>query len=181
MSYEDLNVIRVQHCNNPDECLTDLLAQWLREADPQTTWKSLVKALKSTTVDESRVAQEIESTNLVAMDASSNDTESVAAVGNTTTSLSLNIETLSPTKNYIHNESNGIIRKIEGRTDEQKEELELRLRTETEHINLMFHILYNKFFDSLDAQQLPIERLTFHLQGIKVLSQWNQVFHFQVI
>ena len=44
---------------------------------------------------------------------------------------------------------------------------------ESEDIQLRFHILCNKFFNSLDALQLPVKRLVRHLKGLKALKCVN--------
>ena len=64
VSLEELNTIKVRHSNNPDECLTELLAHWLRNA-LQPAWTLIAKALRSPTVKFDELASKIEMANLI--------------------------------------------------------------------------------------------------------------------
>ena len=172
--HETLNTIRIKHSDNPDECLTDLLARWLRNSDKQPTWKSIVKALLSVPVDETQLARKIERNKLVTENVSSSDTESAAIVADGESGThrhSIDKNPLScSTEQGVHMVSYRNIAEFRGLTDTQKEELEQRLTMDTEDIKLKFCFLCNKFFNSLDAQNLPPQRLVRHLKGIKALK-----------
>ena len=53
-----LKSIKRKSLQDPDECLLELLTEWLKTEEP--TWKKLVEALKSDTVSEANLAKRIE-------------------------------------------------------------------------------------------------------------------------
>ena len=59
-----------------DECLTEMLKQWLTRTSPPPTWSGLVEALSSDPVGEKRLAETIHSQYCAAADVADNgDTE----------------------------------------------------------------------------------------------------------
>ena len=45
---------------SPDEALREVLKTWLRQTNPAPTWSKLIEALRSPTVGEYQLAQELE-------------------------------------------------------------------------------------------------------------------------
>ena len=54
-----LKAIRSQF-NDPADCLRETLQEWLKQTDPNPTWRALVAALRSPTVGEQRLAGNLE-------------------------------------------------------------------------------------------------------------------------
>ncbi len=55
----DLDAIKQRNKDDPDECFTDLLRSWLKQAHPKPTWKAVVDALRSRTVGFEQLAESI--------------------------------------------------------------------------------------------------------------------------
>ena len=52
MKPSDLNAIRVQFMNNPEDCLLEMLSVWLKREDPSPpSWQRVVDALCSPAID----------------------------------------------------------------------------------------------------------------------------------
>ena len=88
-----------------------------------------------------------------------------AAVVKTCDQASQSFGDTDTTKNETAYES---LKDFRGLTDEQKEKLEMEYKIHLEKIQLKYYTLRNKFFNSLDKQQLPIKRLVDHLKELKV-------------
>ena len=180
IAVEHLDVMKDRNLKNADECLTDLLAQWLRQANPPPTWKTVVKALRSPTVDLTRLADAIDDKSHLRLDPAglvetkkSDGGKSLQATDNR---YSEHVAPSQASGETAVNETSATfqhIREFQGLDDEQKVLLEQRLIMESENIQLRFHTLCNKFFDSLDARQVPVKRLVHHLKGLKALKRVN--------
>jgi len=55
-----LDLIDTKYHGDPSQCFRDILKEWLRGIDPLPTWELVVIALKSPTVGEHQLAEEIE-------------------------------------------------------------------------------------------------------------------------
>ena len=60
LSKNDTDAIKMEKGNNVGGCLTEMLSVYLRRANPEPSWSSIVAALKASAVDESQLAQELE-------------------------------------------------------------------------------------------------------------------------
>ena len=168
MIVSDLDVIKDRNLRNPDECFTDLLSQWLKQLNPPPNWKAIVKALQSPTVNFAQLAYEIEKKYL--------DT-----TGTTKSGSSEDLHAQTQATNAKAGISLQHIGEFQGLSDKQKEQLEQRLTMESEDIQLRFHTLCNKFFRSLDAQQVPLQTLVRILKGLKALKGINSSISASVI
>ena len=59
MRTSDLKAIRTQYHNDPDDCLLEMLSQWLSITTPPPTWQIVVDVLCSTAISRPLVAQAI--------------------------------------------------------------------------------------------------------------------------
>ena len=168
MAVDDLDVIKRTNFQNDDECLTDLLRRWLRRADPHPTWKAIVKALQSPTVDLTQLSYKIGSDHI-------DKNESTKA------DCSENPKSEECKQNVAQTQAQAVlikadasfrhIREFQGLDEEEKEHLEQRLTMESENIQLSFYTLCNKFFESLE--QIPLKRLVRIIKGFKALKRIN--------
>ena len=173
MAVDDLDVIERKNLKNDDECLTDLLRQWLRQGNPPPTWKAIVKALQSPTVNLTPLACKIEDEYLDPTSAATkpepmiSDCSENPQVESSKQNACTQATVIEPVATFQH------IKEMQGLSDEQREELEQRLTMESENIQLRFHTLCNKFFVSLDEQHIPLKKLVRHLKGLKALKKVN--------
>ena len=58
----DLDVIRANHDNMPEDCFREMLVHWLKRVDPPPTWSALVAALGSWNVGYEDLAEHVMST-----------------------------------------------------------------------------------------------------------------------
>ena len=168
----DLDVIKYENMRKPDECITGMLVKWLENANPPPTWHSVVKALRSRVVNLTRIAEKIEGCQLNSEPKEGSDSEDSSKIHHsvvvkTCVQASQTFSDTVTTKNGTAYES---LKDFCGLTDEQKEKLEMEYRIDSETIQLKYYTLRNKFFNSLDKQQLPIKRLVDHLKELKVLK-----------
>ena len=56
----DLDAIRVKNADDPDKCLHVLLSTWLESRDSIPTWRAIVNALKSPTVNFEQLSRQVE-------------------------------------------------------------------------------------------------------------------------
>ena len=62
MKPSDLNAIRAQFMNKPDDCLLEMLSVWLTRTDPSPpSWERLVDALSSRSIGENEAAERLQS------------------------------------------------------------------------------------------------------------------------
>ena len=162
ITVSDLDVIKEKNLGNPDECFTELLTQWLRQVNPPPTWISMMTALRSPTVNLSAVAETVEREYGLNLESVLKNTPQAATVQNEASQENVDVAT---NHKYQH------IREFQGLSDEQKDQLEMRLEMESQNIQLKFLTLRSKFFDSLDAQQHPIKKLVRQLKCLKVLKK----------
>jgi hypothetical protein len=64
MKTSDLNAIRSQYMNNPDDCLLEMLCVWLTKLPSPPTWQTVVDALSAPAVRRPDVAQRVRQTYL---------------------------------------------------------------------------------------------------------------------
>ena len=140
MKIEDIEAISARGMSsNPDDCFTDCIKCWLRQSDPSPRWTSLIKALKSSTVGFPDLAKKLE--------------REYFKPSSTTNCDELEVAKLK----FPHIDEVAM-------NEQQRKELEQRLIVETKDIMTEFHILINKFFDTLEDENCPIERLIRYLE-----------------
>ena len=135
----DLDAIKVTEGGNLGNCLTEMLTLWLKQVDPPPTWSSLVTALNQPTIGHQQLAKQIvEKMHIIVKDSNGLSTE--------VAKLSFpHIKEVIP-------------------DDRAREELEHRLRMESKDIRQEFHILRNKFFDSIEEQKVAVDKLVEYLE-----------------
>ena len=123
--------------STPGDCLIEMLTLWLKQVDPLPTWSALITALQQPPIGLQQLAEQIEKMHIV----------------NDSNGLSAEVAKLS----FPH---------IKEVVPDQcaREELEHRLRIESKDIMQEFHILRNKFFDSIEEQKIPIDKLMEYLE-----------------
>ena len=119
-------------------CLTEMLTLWLKQVNPSPTWRVLVTALKQPTVGLQQLGEQIEKMHIGAKDLNG---------------LSAEVAKLS----FPH------IKEVVP-DEHAREELEHRLRIESKGIMQEFHILRNKFFDSIEEQKIATDKLVEYLE-----------------
>ena len=114
-----------------------MLILWLKQVDPPPSWSTLVNALKQPAVNFLQLAEQVEKMHM----------------GKDSNGISAEVAKLS----FPH---------IKEMTpdDNAREELEYRLRMETKAIIMQFRILRNKFFDSIEKQQITVKKLLQYLE-----------------
>ena len=133
---EDLETIGVKNSNVPDSCFTDCIITWLRQTNPPPTWTTLIKALQSRTVGFHELAEHLER------------------------------KYLQPIPITNHEEVIKFPHIDEVAMDpQQRKQLEQRLTSETKDIKYKFYILINRFFDTLEDRNIPVQRLARYLEG----------------
>ncbi|MCG8625948.1 MAG: hypothetical protein MJE68_28620 [Proteobacteria bacterium] len=160
-----MDVIKRTNLQNDDECLTDLLRQWLRRVDPQPTWEAIEKALQSPTVNLSQLAtkivnEKIDPTNDSITEPIKHENFQVEC-----SNAQVQAVMVKSDASFPH------IREFQGLDEEEREHLEQRLIMESENIQLSFSTLCNKFFDSLE--DIPLKKLIRVLKGLQVLKRVN--------
>ena len=118
-------------------CFTEMLILWLKQVNPPPTWCALVNALKQPAINFLQPAEQIE-------------------------------------KMYMGKDSNGISAEVAKFSfphikevvpdDHAREELEHRLRMESKDIIMQFRILRNKFFNSIEKQEITAKKLVQYLK-----------------
>ena len=137
MKIEDLEEIAANNNQKVDDCFADCIIRWLRQSNPPPTWTFLIKALKSPTVGFQDLAKTLERKYL--QQSSLTDHDEIVKL------------------RFPHIDEVAM-------NEQQKKELEQRLKLETKEIMTEFHILANRFFDTLEDENCPIERLTRYLE-----------------
>jgi hypothetical protein len=56
----DLDAIRVQNRSDVGQCFTEMLTLWLNQVNPPPTWTQVVAALKEHTINEGKLAEQVE-------------------------------------------------------------------------------------------------------------------------
>ena len=59
MKTSDLNAIRSQYMNNPDDCLLEMLSDWLTKLPSPPTWQTVVDALSSPAIGKQSAAEQL--------------------------------------------------------------------------------------------------------------------------
>ena len=59
MKPSDLNAIRIQYMNNPDDCLLEMLCVWLTKFPSPPTWQTVVDALSSPAIGKQSAAERL--------------------------------------------------------------------------------------------------------------------------
>ena len=133
----DLDEINTVQKGNPEDCLREMLSLWLKQVEHPPTWSVLIAALKKPTVGLQQLAEQIETVPTV----------------KDSNGLSAEVAKLS----FPH------IKEVA--PDQQaREELEHRLRIESKDIMQEFHILRNKFFNSIEEQKIAVDKLVEYLE-----------------
>ena len=60
LSKNDTDAIKREKSNDTVDCLTEMLSVYLKRADPEPSWRSIIAALKAEAVRESQLAEELE-------------------------------------------------------------------------------------------------------------------------
>ena len=128
----DLEAIKEANSSDIGKCFTDMLTLWLKQVNPPPTWSTLVTALKEPPVGLEHLSEVV-------------------------------------AKKHICKDSNGISAEVAklsfphikcvAPNERTRLELEQRLRMESKDIIMEFRILRNKFFVSLEKQEIPIKTL----------------------
>ena len=66
LNLSHLEVIRVRHNNDPDECFKELLCTWLKQVDPKPTWAAVVNSLASPTVGYQHLSEVVRGAHVIA-------------------------------------------------------------------------------------------------------------------
>ena len=134
---EDLETIAANNSLKVDDCFTDCITQWLRQSSPPPTWVSLIRALNSPTIRFQDLAKELKAKYM------------------RSTSVTDHNEVVELRFPHIDEVA---------MNEQQRKELEQRLKLETKEIMTEFHILINRFFDTLEDENCRIDRLTRYLE-----------------
>ena len=132
----DLDAIKDGNSDS-SSCLTEMLTLWLKQVDPPPSWSALVIALKQPTIGELRLAQQVED----------------KYIGTDSTDISSEVAKFSFP----------LITKV-APNEQAREELEHRLRVESEDIMQKFRILRNKLFDSIEEQNISVDKLVEYIE-----------------
>ena len=143
----DLDAIKTTFGDDPTKCFTEMLTLWLKQVNPLPTQRALVKVLRNPIINLGQLAESVEKEDLLVELSSS--------------------EVVTPRAVVVPYEAdNQLFPHINDIQDEQsRRELEQRLKAESEELRLQFCILMNKYFDSLEDRQYPIQRLIRHLNS----------------
>ena len=135
LNKDDLDTIRHNFKGDVETCFTEMLTMWLKLTTPPPNMAVLILALKQPPVGLNQLAESLEKTKI---------------------SRSFDSGDVKLEFPHIKNEV---------RDERTREELERRLRSETQDIMYEFYTLINKFFDSLEEQNLPVPRLLRYLSS----------------
>jgi hypothetical protein len=143
----DLDAIKTNFDDDLTKCFTEMLTLWLKQVNPLPTQRALVEALRSPIVNQGQLAKYVEKEDLLNELSSS--------------------EVITPRAVLVPYEADKqLFPHINNVQDEQaRRELEQRLKAESEALRLQFCILMNKYFDSLEDRQYPIQKLSRHLKS----------------
>ena len=81
MNPHDLDTIRADYRDKPDECFRELLSRWLKN-DSKPTWPVLVSALKSPTVGFEMLSEQVKENLSMSTVGSNDERQSVKSKGN---------------------------------------------------------------------------------------------------
>ena len=169
MAVVDLEVIRRDQNATTDECMTEMLIKWLRNACNPPTWKCIVNALRSPTVSLMHMAETVEHNHLSLDSKEESDSE----ISNKTHQAAEEIKQ-TPGEASMCTQSDTTfqhIREFHILTDKQKEQFEAKLEMDSENIQFRYYTLRNKFFESLETQRLPLKKVIHQLKGLKALKR----------
>lgn len=140
----DLDAIK-NKCGDDSQCFTEMLSQWLKQAYPLPTQRTLIKALRSPAVNQDQLANSVEIQDLSNLD---DDLTGSAVVPR---------PVLVP---YIKAENVSFPQIVSEVQDKQSRiELEQRLKAESEDLRFKFLLVMHEYFNSLEDRQYPIQRL----------------------
>ena len=60
LKVDTLDAIKQQCCGDPRDCFQEMLKNYLKKTNPLPSWRSLIEALKSPTVDQPQLAKKLE-------------------------------------------------------------------------------------------------------------------------
>ena len=142
----DLDAIGTDFGNDVKKCFTEMLTLWLTQVNPLPTQRALIEVLRGPIINLGQLAERIQKEDLLNELSSS--------------------EVVTPRAVVVPYEAdNQLFPHIDDIQDEQsRRELEQRLKAESEELRIQFCILMNKYFDSLEDQQYPIQRLIRYLK-----------------
>ena len=147
-----LEAIKQKNKENPGDCLTEMLLEWLIQASPKPTWACIVAALREPTVGLEQLAESIESQHSDGMECTTSESQASCSSGIKLGKRQTRGELCFPHIDEIAPEK------------EQRKALEERLHIESKEIMYKFYILINKFFDSLEEQDVPAQKLERYLR-----------------
>ena len=152
-----LEAIKQKNKENADDCLTEMLLEWLRQASPKPTWACIVAALREPTVGLEQLAESVEKEYLIiegmrGMECTTSESEAACSSGIKLGKRQTRGELCFPHINEIAPDK------------EQRKALEGRLHIESKEMIYKFYILINKFFDSLEERAIPAQKLERYLR-----------------
>ena len=131
----DLDAIKEANSSDIGNCFTEMLSLWLKQVNPPPTWSALVTALREPPVGLQQLSE------MIAKKYVFKDSSNAPSVSAEVAKLSFpHIKHVAP-------------------NEQTRMELEQRLKLESKDIIMEFRILRNKFFVSLEDQNIPIKRL----------------------
>ena len=142
LNKSDLDALEGTDSSNVGKCLTEMISLWLKRAHPPPVFSTLVTALKEPTVGLQQLADQV----------NKQWTESKSAKSKTFTT-DIEEDQIS----FPH------ISKI-APNEQTRQLLEGRLREESLDIIQDFHVVFHKFFDSLEDREYSVKRLVRYLQ-----------------
>jgi hypothetical protein len=145
----DLDAIKTNFGDDLTKCFTEMLTLWLKQVNPLPTQRTLVEVLRTPTVNQGQLAENVEKQDLL-NELSSSEVVTPRAV-------------LVPYE--IDNQLFPHISDVDVQDKQARRELDQRLKAESEALRLQFCILMNKYFDSLEDRQYPTQRLSRHLKS----------------
>jgi hypothetical protein len=145
----DLDAIKTSCGDDLTRCFTEMLTLWLKQVNPSPTQRALVKALRTPTVNQGQLAENVEKQDLL------NELSSSEVV----TPRAVLVPYEAGNQLFPH------ISDVDVQDEQARQELEQRLKEESEELRLQFCILMNKYFDSLEDQEYSVQRLIRYLKS----------------
>ena len=154
-----LEAIKQKNKENADDCLTEMLLEWLRQANPKPTWACIVAALREPTVGLEQLAESVEKEYLII--------EGIRGMEYTTSEIGASCSSRIKLGKRQARDELCFPHINEIASDKEQEKLlKERLQIDTKDIMAKFYILINKLFNSLEDQDLPPEKLETHLRKL---------------
>lgn len=160
----DLDAIERKNNHNPDECITDMLILWLRQST--ATWETLIAALRQKTVGFGDLANSVVTLKTTYPRIDSSNTESpperlfddnkAQQLGCTSCVCDYCLNESSSSNPLLTDATFPLLDIGADLTDVNKQDLQTRLRKESQQIMREFIHLLLGFFNSLETRQIPL-------------------------